>query len=255
MRNDMSKVVAEPYRRGPRLKQPKSYKKVMGKFDENSPKSESIARKWKEHWADTKESSYLSGPIERYLIKQLGRKFDDVLHEIYESMDMRRRQNKILLDRIHRRVEDELMINEEGKCVSVRHGSEPWGFYVHPESGVLCHKQDKRYKPKTREEKFPHIIVVREDLYYIKHEGLWFSCTMRGFKYEQRENPVVIGKYRMYIPDRTECIPAYDVLQHKTLAGYEASYRYYGAAVFCAEKKSLSSREIRKLKLNAKDVK
>jgi hypothetical protein len=102
-------------------------------------------------------------------------------------------------------------------------------FYVHPETGVLCEippqRRTKRIQAGVRD-----LVRLSKTRVLRKLNGLWFECRMEPFpkEFKRGDNP-----WR------------WDYAEGKMI-GRGHSYGLYSATHYCAAKRQLSSRELKK---------
>jgi len=140
MREDMFKVIVERPRRGSRIKA--RYRSRLAGEDDLPMKIG-----MKRHTAVTrlgwKNLNENLNPLERYLGRQVGRKWDDVYSEICATLDpnhtVKQHVRDHLVDLVAR-----IVVGRDGEwlCAPDRHGNStapPWrqGYYVDPDDGRL----------------------------------------------------------------------------------------------------------------------
>lgn len=121
-------------------------------------------------------------PLKRFLLKNVGRAWDDVWSEICQFADHRNVRGRHLREHVDFWVHTKVTFDEEGNPQSNfgYWGGSPLyegGLYVHPETGVLCRVEVKRSqnrKPVNRNvRKDPH----NSNALLEKVEGIWYRTT------------------------------------------------------------------------------
>ena len=200
MRRDMSKVVTERYRYGSRN---------TGRFKKDNPENirhiSSISRnifnngyiddlddidtfsKWstsprRNHY-EWKEFSDLLGPLERFLNKQIGRKWDDVYSEICKNLPNTSMAGDHIRQHVFQIVEIHTFLGLDNKIyqkpkygggfVEISSYSRKQQLYVHPVTGILLlAKRRKRTKHVGEITK-----ITNKNLpgWYEKFDGIWYE--------------------------------------------------------------------------------
>lgn len=246
MRDDLAKVITERPRVGPRLKQPKGYKKAMRDIGEDSPKSEKIGFKWEKNYGDSKQFSERLGPLKRYLLSKVGQPWNDVYSELRQGLDMGNLVQKHVMTHVFDYVEIEVYLAVDGNYYTNPPYSREVSFlYVDPETGILCKVPEKSQKFR-RNQKRDDIIEVNENLIYKKIDGIWYELEMAKMtSYKEKVSPSYAEAPWNYL---TRWNYVFDI-GHKTRFGSDHdSWRYYGKnGVYAIKKRQLSSKEIKQL--------
>jgi len=245
MRLDMAKVVTERPRRGHgNLSRKTSIPKIR-RYDADSEYEDlptrapvSAARQY--GW-DKKSFSDLLGPLQSYLRAQVGRPWDKVYSELSQNLDRRSMSGRHIWTHVWQEVMVDCHLEADGKVypnVQTRYSGPRRleGLYVHPITGLLCHKPRKRHRyraPKgpshhqiktqfnlpallawrtTYYEPFvPENWIIVDDLTLLERRNdIWFVHTFRALDPNQVIGVVdVDGKEKtVYLRDRTKFFKA-----------------------------------------------
>lgn len=196
MRDDFNRVLTEDPRRGSRNKF-SQYRRDKGNAsfdDEFSGGKESMMKRRRIANGERKTFGDLLGPLEGWVRKQVGRKWNDVYSELCTLFDKR----SVIKNHVHEHVFNNFVETNtamiDGKaCVMTYHG---WAeiatvgwmrrrFYVHPATGVLS-SADSQNEPGNRErkerekaEKIHAVFRVHDKnthLFFV--DGLWWAYTL-----------------------------------------------------------------------------
>lgn len=165
MRDDFNRVLTEDPRRGSRWKF-REYRRAKANAifdDEFSGGKESMMKRRRLAGGERKNFGDLLGPLEGWVRKQVGKKWNDVYSEVCALFD-RRSQIK---DHVHQHILGDFVERNtkliDGKvCVLNRWdgwievGTTPFGrrrgFYVHPVTGILCTTRKEREPGSAKRE-------------------------------------------------------------------------------------------------------
>ncbi len=270
MRSDIAKVIVERPRVGGGGLDSTYRREVDWKTlreegrEEDSPSREHIRRKW--GW-DRKEFSDFLSPLKGFLLKSVGRPWDDVWSEISENLTFNTTMQRHVLGHVFDYVEIHTAEQPDGSITDSK-GLPLRGYrlslYVHPRTGILCElprPTRSRYRWK------PEVPVVR----FHRIDGIWYEI---GFA-----RPPVIGKgwavggqvfsthegleewlkgtysfYRSMVSTVDRYGYAFDVLVNETANfgrqhGRSNAHWKDNGGVYCFSKKQAGKREIRQFKL------
>lgn len=175
MRPDMRKVLTERPRYGPRLKDPKGYKKQLQRelayaqdftierkpdgvtgvvfvyeheAESDPARRESMRKKWKASFGHKTFNDHLE-PIHKLLVKNAGRQWSDVWSEVCEHADERSTSGHHLREHVWRYVEhhaekEDDVVYGPPRWSSVRPELRPGDLYVDPATGALA-----QYRPEA----------------------------------------------------------------------------------------------------------
>jgi hypothetical protein len=266
MRPDMNRVVTERPRAGPRLKdrkgESKKYQKEMsGEFD--SPRKEKIREKWRKHYNDGKRFTDVLGPLYGYLLKQVGRHWDDVYSEICEHLPANTNQGSHIRDHVWGFVEKDVMMfggiphqrnlygwkrSEQYEWSPLRNYSKrPYALYIHPDTGILSKWKEPAQKKEKKKKTLGDILKTSLEA-YVKKDGVWYFVEFKEYEFSCKV-PGVYKKNFLGVPEQVyENRYKKDALQGTLIAGGDAS-RLYGRSIYCFRKRSANSNEIKKLKV------
>jgi len=241
MRTDMHKVICEEPRHGSgRDRQSRRANIPL----EDRPKFEGmmrphVNRKWfGEHL----------GPLRRWLRSQVGRPWNDVYSEackvIKPDSVVRNHIKFHLLEMVERNT-----FMHHGKVyvkgrwwrqdgiipVSDLRGAS--FSYVHPETGILLAMPTQprsRWRDKDAERRALTQRRLSDGVRLIKLDGIWYVCRLDQFpaEFKSHDSPV-----------------RFDLAQHR-LIGPGHGYKFYGEEAYCAAKRQLSRRELRRFGLS-----
>ena len=137
-------------------------------------------------------------PLERYLMKQIGRPWDKVYAEIRRGIDTRSAIGLHVLQHVPDYVFINTRIDANGKVVGTsRYGvDEPvWGMYVHPRTGLLRYAKSRRARRNWRErrpdEAEDNFVPIDADSAYQKLNGLWYRTTYGEAPAPDQPRPLV----------------------------------------------------------------
>lgn len=259
MRQDMSKVVTERPRVGMRVKAPKGEGKqkqrLRNKDYEDSPKREKIRRKWKSGWWDCKEFTDVLGPLRGYLLKQVGRKWDDVYSEICKTLPAKTLQGKHIRDHIDWMVCKHVQIIDGVPCDG--EGGMSYGLplqgskyfelvYVDPRDGILKktpEREARRYKKSFN----PDVIKVDEKIQMHKIGGIWYEIKVKKVNpdHYKREYKIPLGRRKHSYFTSTHFRMVDSVMGTTYVNEYEWKEVYQGNYL-AISKKQLNSKELKK---------
>lgn len=241
----MSKVVIERPRSGGGVKSPKGEKRRDQRIPwEEKPRSEKIDRKWNQSWY-TKHLTDVLGPLYGYLLKNVGRPWDAVYHDICQHLRRENvaqdhirdhvddfvEKNVIIIDGVPCRLPDEYPLDSYGRFDKL---------YVHPKTGLLCRvkRQQRRWKPAP-----PRYIKVDESHICLKLEGLWYLVEVVSFTPSYQTQISKIGNHTFYF---SAFVPVDDLILGSIRYGDDV-VRKYGGYYRSVSKKQMSKKEIKKL--------
>ena len=196
MRSDMKKVVVErprgqsyvPNRKfGARLPYIPDHD-----YDEQ-PKHVGISASYRDYSYSAKWLTDLLGPLERFLQSRMGQPWNDVYSEMCDGLDKRKTTGQHIFNHMERMVARHCFMDVNGRICHLRWGNtlaEVEGFYVHPQTGTLCHaprpnkRALKRWRLLAEEVTWLKIDDTRG---YRKHEGIWYHSYF---------NRVFVGRHQ-----------------------------------------------------------
>lgn len=246
MRSDMKKVVTERPRSGGGVKTPKGERRLWQGYDvEDYPKSEKIRTKWINHYGGKNFTDVL-GPLYRFLLSQVGRKWDNVYSEIAQKLPKTSVPNIHVYTHLWRFVIKDAVLIDGVVC----YGPDGWfdagapiqsygryaQLYIHPRTGLLC-KARMGPSPYLREMPEPCVpgIKVYPGVQYHKIRGIWYEVSVekcRAADASSGKPDPCVGSSKDNVLERT----------HQDLA---EMMRVYGGRYHGVSKRPLSGREIR----------
>jgi hypothetical protein len=240
MRTEMHKVICEePRHGGGRDRQSRRANMPL----EDRPKFEGmmrphVNRKWfGEHL----------GPLRRWLRSQVGRPWNDVYSEACKVIKPDSVVRNHIKFHLLEMVERNTFMHAGKVCVTStrRQGgiiplSDLYGpswFYVHPETGIFAAmpvRPRQRWRDDAAERRALTQRRLSDGHRLIKLDGIWFACRLQAFpaEFKSHDSPV-----------------RYDLAHHR-LIGPGHGYKLYGEDAFCAAKRQLSRRELRRFGLS-----
>lgn len=194
---------------------------------------------------DCKHMNWSNGPLKGFLRANIGRPWDKVWSEICERADSRSFLGYQLRDNFRWIVETQVVI-EDG-VVYAKDGHRKYklernGFYVHPETGLLCYVSSdgkiKHQKPTSK-------IVRLHGMEFYKHEGVWYQVTTVPIPSKRPKLPVWRVTYKGWYD--------HDAFGH-TIFNWnymslhsKSCYHAYGESVYVISKKQIGKRLIKKI--------
>lgn len=230
MRDDMNKVVIERTRTGGKGGSRKAYDKASLPREKRSfkgvdvdlrPKHESMRKKHVVN-GDPKEFSDLLGPLEGYLFSKVGEPWNDVWSDICKVLKGNSLQAAHIKGHVKQMVGgiphsgESYFRAEDWFSPGSRYGR---CVYVN-ENGILCKKEGESFK---RKKAVFHYYRESDTVEYHKLNGCWFRVEIAPYEVEKKYN-----RYSNYAYTRTEI--------------------HYSVV----DKRALSKKEIKKLKLNGR---
>jgi len=246
MREDMATVVTERPRAGLRFKAPKGLKKQYERElrDECESKREKIRQKWQVGY-EGKQFTDVLGPIYGYILKQVGRRWDDVYSEICKNLP----NNSLNTSHVRGHIEDFVEVkvilidgvpyDTRGVSPISNYGRWPFAFYVHPVTNILCKLKQEKGRYRWKKKAKVGIDVPGEPLQqYHFIDDVWYILTLKPVK----ENP----DDRYYYTRKV-----HDMGYKRSLDRHERS-ELFGGNYISVGKKQLNSKEVKKAGLNNK---
>lgn len=192
MRADMQSVWCETYRSGPRgnLKPGRPPRDL-----EDLPVREGIRVPYSRNWGVRgKDSNNNYQVLDRWLVKQVGRPWNEVYSEVCRTLDRRNTVAHNILDRIKSQVaRTGLYIDEAGVVMEMSSYGSVYpvgGLYAHPDSGLLLNAVSSDYRDYQRQRKKEsqlelearrRIISETEQLHKVGDS--WFILTLAPVKF------------------------------------------------------------------------
>lgn len=237
MRSDMHKVIVER----PRVWGSNRERKWSHLSLEDLPSRESI----RSPYLDRKCFGENLAPLRRWLRSQVGRPWNNVYSEacavIKPDSTIKNHIKVHLMDMVQRNT---FMRDGEVWCFGYKFWRQfvempvaelhrRWdGFYVHPESGILCEipsaSEVSRHKIEEVKRK-EYCQWLGKDRALLKIDRLWFDCVMCSGKY-------IFG------------LSAYDAALRRIITERDAQDRY-GVSAYCVKKRQLSKSELKRFNL------
>lgn len=278
----MRKVLTERPRYGPRLKDPKGYKKQLQRelayaqdftiecnpdgvsgvvlvyeheAETDPARRESMRKKWKSNFSHKTFNDHLE-PIRKLLVKNAGRPWSDVWSEVCEHADERSVAGHHLREHVWRYVEHHAR-KEDGavygppRWSSVRPELRPGDLYVDPTTGALA-----QYRPEASRKNYWAKLTwgrlapvtpppKRVQAGPLRQYQLVNSCWFELFLAEVPDEPLFMAQDVFLRRQVSFGRDSYSSDQSACIA----AYGYVGNGnklVYCAKKRQLSKSEIRK---------
>lgn len=122
----------------------------------------------------------LLGPLQRFLQSRMGQPWNDVNSEMCAGLDKRNNTGQHIFDLMERMVARHCFMDVNGKICHFRWGStlaEVEGFYVHPQTGTLCHAPRPNKRALKRQRLLAEEVTwlkIDDTRGYRKHDGIWY---------------------------------------------------------------------------------
>ncbi len=272
MRPDMAKVLCEEPRHGGfggKSKPPKGYHKALRKeMESEAPRKHettSPAGKYGGYGGGQKIFGEHLGPLKRYVLSCVGRKWDDIYSEICQHIDKGNVVQKHILTHLFDYIEKDVRI-EDGKIYEALPTPKRWGksaypyvetrklTYVHPDTGILCRTPTR---PRPAKKKNMKLVLAGEKHCYVQDDkGIWWECWLDSFRQPEKYKYFFTHTLKDYKP---KWIYAYryakewDVfLRRHVQDGAGILNKTYGKNLYCFKRRQLNKSEIRKLKKEQK---
>ncbi len=166
-------------------------------YDEQ-PKRVGISASYRDYGYSEKWFRDLLGPLTRFLQKNVGRPWDEVYSEVCATLDRREITGHHLISHLKDEVETNCFMGANRKVWYLRWGSdlrEVDGFYVHPQTGLLC----RALRPNKRELKRRQLLaeevtwlVSDDETGYRKWKGLWYRVQIKHVFVHRRQMPGIV---------------------------------------------------------------
>lgn len=250
MRSDMAKVITDEPRHGPRYKDRKGTHRDWDRIpEEDKPYKErgNLRFKWMTNWADNKEFGEHLGPLKRFAISCVGKKWDDVYSEVCKYIDKGNVTQNHILTHLYQYIAVKCKLVNNIVCyneapyhpVSARYGAV---VYVDPETNIVKRIPDK--PKRRRNKKTVNVIKLSDDRYHIKDKtGIWYECWMKPcpepyIEYREYGWASSVRKFKTKIYPKV-----YDVIKKCLVDGQSK----HTNGKYCYKKLQLNKREIRRL--------
>lgn len=250
MREDMAKVITERPRSGGGIKAPKGENRRWNKIpDDEKPYKErgGVRFKWKARWQDEKEFGEHLGPLKRFALSCVGRKWDDVYSEVCKYIDKGNVVQNHILTHLYQFIERNVTMID-GKPYHSDYPFTPiagsyYVTYVNPDTGIIeCSPSRKKYRRKQRRR--VDVIKITEDRFYMKDSnGIWYECWTKP-----TPPPYIPWSYTSQDKIKVQPIIYDCFLRAKLRANdYHLAETYGRKGIYCYKKLQLNKREIRRL--------
>lgn len=247
MRKDMDKVIVER----PRIKDKwakKNHSRARAKID-SLPSKEGMRRPHIVNYGGKTLNENLS-PLRRFLMSNVGRRWDDVYSEISSNLRTDNAVQQHVRDHIRDFVAFNVSCGRWGELFvngysirSLENSYHP--LYVDPNDGILKKTPDRPRRTPYREvaaaEELKTRRVADDGTELRKHDGIWYMVTMAMIPKSH------VVRYTMQDGSIKESVvpgSAYDVLLKKIVHA-PISYRG-GPTTYCSSKKQLNAAELKK---------
>lgn len=230
MRNDMIKVIAERARDGSSVKVRRLEKggrgakrKLSADTEDAGPMRQAMSPGRHNGWDDMTRT--LRSPVERFLLKQVGRPWDEVYSEVAAGAPVGSKAGQRLREVVENLVEiTGVTIAGEGEEERILSswGYSVGGLYVHPVTGLLSlpdfGRRGRRFWRRNRRQE-PEVLPVPADgsgqeRRFVKVDGLWYSVKLVPLPFSEAEVKNVPFSERQ------------DVILKDCVFGFERSLKY-----------------------------
>lgn len=187
------------------------------------------------------------GVMDRFLVANKGRPWNDVYSEICKQADLRSFNGHHFRSWLQYHVEQNCVLGDDGRVYD--HRGTPiclyWKtFYVHPETGILEYVPKSKYRPHENDPP-PRVFELGGKLYH-KHDGLWYRVEMQ--EKESGRNGWTCDTFGIDDAFQAACS-----LTHNPWSAARNLRNKYGLSPkgklwYCTKKQSANSREIQKIK-------
>lgn len=247
MRKDMTKVIAERPRAGSsvRLKVGVIARTQRTPIEE-LPGREPMSASWHNGWDDMTRTHRT--PVERFLRKQVGRRWDEVYSEVCAVAPKGTKAGQRLREVVLNAVETSVFM--DGEDIRCKWGYRVGGLFVHPQTGVLSlpetHRRRYRYQPKNNsgwETVHAPADGSGAACCFVKVDGIWYRVTLVPLPADEEAAKLMPFTER------------YDEILKDYVWGTERGLKYgnrfrqvWGSDVFARYKRQASKLEIRWIK-------
>lgn len=219
MRRDMSKLIYDSGRVGPYDSSSTRIKYKDEEYLDNLPRRASMKGVHKGSWDSRKETTNYTTPLRRYLLSQVGRKWDDVFSEICRMSSNKGKGRYDIIDLV------DWFVYREVKMIDgvphtckygcrMRMGWTPLGpskghtLFVNPETGILEEVTGKsriqRYRERVEQEK---LATWPDGSKNVLEDGIWINIKTEKVPLTKRRLKTVYAhkehKY-IYVLDNEE---------------------------------------------------
>jgi len=131
---------------------------------------------------NSKDFSDFLSPLRGAIRKNVGRPWNRVFSEFCEALDRRGLSGYHIWTHLMWEVETNTFLGDDGEVYQrPAYGGRPLkadGFYVHPRTGLLLYKQQKRYRWPQKKRRPDIQVPENAPLVYRMIDGLWFRCLV-----------------------------------------------------------------------------
>jgi hypothetical protein len=191
-----------------------------------------------------KENHDWTTPIDRYLLKQVGRPWNDVFSDICASNDLRSKTQYDVRDYVGYAVHTHVVIvdgepqNSDGHSIWRR-------FWVHPDTGILMALPErKRYRWHGYRKHFDQVPIDAEHK-YVRINGLWYIVTLAPF--DEADYTRFLNAAREAYRPTTYDVAFRQELYRDSGSARTQLCREWGSAVYAVSKRQIGTREIKKV--------
>lgn len=241
MRKDMTKVIAERPRAGSsvRLKVGVIARSQRTSIEE-LPGREPMSASWHNGWDDMTRTHRT--PVERFLRKQVGRRWDEVYSEVCAVAPKGTKAGQRLREVVANAVETSVFM--DGEDIRCKWGYVVGDLFVHPQTGILSLPESKRkryrYQPKRDWEVVHAPAHGGADAHcFVKVDGIWYRVRL------------------VPLPESEEAVKnisfdeRFDVILKDYVWGTERAMKYgnryrqvWGSDVYARDKRQANKQEI-----------
>lgn len=256
MRPDMGKVITERPRSLGEKRARKGYRKELQRDGIDRVRYESM----KDRCGGTKVFTDVFGPLVGFLHKSCGKPWDLVMSEVNEALPAtggvsysHARDHLFWMVEEHTQLIDGEYYDSKGLPIS---GGWRWREFFVDVNGILreAKPRESRWRNLFKREKktFPKTDAGEWIIFDKQHTHVWYACEMASYK---STGNITRQKTTAYLRNYSYTEPVYpivfDVFLKCTVARPHMLTQFYGANVYCVNKRQLNKREIRKYKLTS----
>lgn len=199
MRSDMKKIVVEQPRGQsyvPNRKFGARLRYVPGHDYEEQPKRVGISASYRDYGYSEKWLTDLLGPLKRFLQSRTGQSWNDVYSEMCAGLDKRKTTGQHIFGHMKQMVATNCFIGNNGRVWQTRWREvEVEGFYVHPQTGVLCHAPRPNKRAFKRQRMLAEEVTwlkIDDTSGYRKHSGIWYHAYFRKIFVSHYQQPEIV---------------------------------------------------------------
>ena len=185
MRNDMQSIVGDTRRSGGHGKFPK-HRREQCRDIEALPTRESMGKRHT-HWGESKVNAFRVAPLRRWLNAQVGRPWSKVVSELSSRINRETSAGRQAWEMVDFYVTTDVYIRADGvpmeRQAMYRRNYEVMGFYVNPQTGLLCrNRRPRNWREERRVNEERMVLEKRREIgpnqYLLKYADHWFLVEL-----------------------------------------------------------------------------